>query len=221
MRRREVTSTKSAKWMFGWVLRRLDKRQARMVIEGLRVADATKAKQVKSEDETETSFTGANVIFTSSVAFRDALVQLCLHAGFSAFFDVNTTKGARDFQMRATRTHWAVRYDGTDDRAIRPVVDTKDVRFDGREMAPKKALTAFKPASALVASLLDNVVHSGTATELGKKIGVSPATITTARRKNALLTKGGYRIETKADYDARYVSVRLVRPSCTGCYSCS
>ena len=112
LRRQEVASIKSGKWMFRWVLRGLDKRQARLVIEGLRFADslnpdgafqnATKSEKGSPGDEMESSFASANVIFTSSVAFRDALVQLCLHAGFSAFFDVTRARGTTSIKWGRT-----------------------------------------------------------------------------------------------------------------------
>ena len=63
---------KSVKWFWVWVWR-LRKKWARLVLSGLRFADGKEAG-----DE--------NVIFTSGHHFRDEIVRLALHAGYSPHF---------------------------------------------------------------------------------------------------------------------------------------
>ena len=63
---------KSAKWFWYW-WRKLGREQCRAVLEGVRRADGDFARNNRT-------------IWTSSVTFRDELVLLCLHAGYSAFF---------------------------------------------------------------------------------------------------------------------------------------
>ena len=65
---------KSAKWFWYW-WRKLGCAQCRTLLEGVWRADGDFAQ-------------GNKTIWTSSVAFRDELVLLCLHAGYSAFFAV-------------------------------------------------------------------------------------------------------------------------------------
>ena len=70
---------KSAKWFWWWV-RWLSKEQLRLVIRGLHRADGDWA-------------CAGNSIFTSSVSFRDELLVALLHAGYSAFFDLQHETG--------------------------------------------------------------------------------------------------------------------------------
>ena len=83
---------KSAKWMPDWVLFRLDARQLRLVIEGLRQADGSSAassKQLQTAASGGSTTEGCRMISTSGVGFRDQLIHACLHAGFSAYFKIN------------------------------------------------------------------------------------------------------------------------------------
>ena len=86
------TPIKSVRWFFDWVLTRLDKSQLRLLIEGLRHSDG-QSVYTQSEEESGSTFSGARCIGTSSVQFRERLLQLCLHAGYSAHFDINTKAG--------------------------------------------------------------------------------------------------------------------------------
>ena len=72
-------NVKSVKWFWMWVWR-LRKERARHVLRGLRMADGKEAG-----DE--------NVIFTSGVRFRDDIIRLALHAGYSARFELQYKKG--------------------------------------------------------------------------------------------------------------------------------
>ena len=70
---------KSVKWFWVWVWR-LRKERARLVLAGLRFADGAEAADV-------------NAIFTSGYRFRDEIVRLALHAGYSARFRLSYKKG--------------------------------------------------------------------------------------------------------------------------------
>ena len=72
---------KSAKWLMWWVLLLCTPAQCRLVLRGLKRADGQWAAQLQ-------------VIFTPGVQFRDELVQLALHAGYSAHFMCDYEKGA-------------------------------------------------------------------------------------------------------------------------------
>ena len=65
---------KSVKWFWMWVWR-LRKVRARRVLAGLRYADGNEAADVSD-------------IYTSGITFRDDIVRLALHAGYSARFTV-------------------------------------------------------------------------------------------------------------------------------------
>lgn len=66
----------------GWAFCRLDRDQARLVLEGMRMAASAQATHATEE--------GVRRTRTTSVLLRDQLVQLCLHAGYSARFEVDT-----------------------------------------------------------------------------------------------------------------------------------
>ena len=70
---------KSVKWFASWV-HHADRDQLRLIIRGLWRADGDWAHQ-------------RSRIFTSSPAFRDALMHLMLHAGYSTRFGVNNPAG--------------------------------------------------------------------------------------------------------------------------------
>ena len=74
-----ASSRPPEKWFWVWVWR-LRKEWARFVLAGLRFADGREATDV-------------NCIFTSGVHFRDEIVRLALHAGYSARFHVMYRKG--------------------------------------------------------------------------------------------------------------------------------
>ena len=75
----EEPSMKSVKWFASWV-HHADRDQLRLIIRGLWRADGDWAHQ-------------RSRIFTSSPAFRDALMHLMLHAGYSTRFGVNSPAG--------------------------------------------------------------------------------------------------------------------------------
>jgi len=92
----EVDPVRSAKWLPDWALFGLDVRQLRLVIEGVRQADghsAANAAQLKRLAAGDSVMEGSRRICTSGLRFRDQLVQACLHAGYSAYFTLNTRAG--------------------------------------------------------------------------------------------------------------------------------
>lgn len=86
----QIDTLASAKWFASWVLTRLNRAQGRLVIEGLRSADGISPVAPQQSDTNKMEFECAHVILTSSISFRDQLIQLALHSGYSATFDVNT-----------------------------------------------------------------------------------------------------------------------------------
>ena len=93
---------KSAKWFARWVWS-LNKEQAMLVLAGLRRADGRQA-------------TKENVIWTSSVSFRDEIVRLALNAGCAATFSLEYLAGEErgvdrnGKPFRARHASWRVKY---------------------------------------------------------------------------------------------------------------
>jgi hypothetical protein len=98
----------SAKWFWYWVWR-LSRAGARAVLRGLRFADGDEARHAASG-------TDGGAIGTSSVRFRDEVVRLAIHAGFTATFALEKRKGEslncneRGVRITASEHHWKVRY---------------------------------------------------------------------------------------------------------------
>ena len=80
----EDDAVKSVKRLPDWVLFRLDTRQLRLVIEGLQQADGYSAADTMQD---------SNRICARGVGFRDQLIHACVHAGYSAYFELNTRAG--------------------------------------------------------------------------------------------------------------------------------
>jgi DNA-directed RNA polymerase II subunit RPB2 len=106
-----AAAEKSAKWFAAWAWR-LRIELTRAVIAGLRRADGSESADL-------------NVIYTSSVRFRDEVVRLCLHAGYAAHF----------FNVRRDSDVWAVSYrEGAAhaNPALSGKRDIKQVAYSGR-----------------------------------------------------------------------------------------
>ena len=89
----EAELIKSAKWLLWWVLVLCTPAQCKLILLGLLRADGTWASQDKC-------------IYTASVRFRDELVQLALHAGYSARFSCDYEKGSvRGYKKQGDHTH--------------------------------------------------------------------------------------------------------------------
>ena len=139
------------KWLPDWSLFRLESDQLRLVIEGLRQAAGRQAAAAGGSE-----MQSSHVICTSSVGFRDQLVQACLHAGYSAYFELNSRAGdvcgyqaageqhsmysqqemeaalrvdsTLQFKpVRGKHDSWSVCYS----EAVSELLPAQDVRFDG------------------------------------------------------------------------------------------
>jgi len=110
-------SVESAKWLPEWVLFRLDREQLRLAIDGLRHADGhSKATVVQ----------GLHMICTSGLGFRDQLIHACLHAGYSAYFTLDTRAGeVRGY--KAVSDHSTV----YTKEEVAELLPAQDVRYDG------------------------------------------------------------------------------------------
>jgi serine/threonine protein kinase len=92
----------SAKWFLHWVFQ-LGKHYARSVLAGLTYAYG---------DETM----DGNIIYTSSADFRDDIIRLCIHAGYSSHFILHYTAGSyhgydnKSGSFVATHDSWMVKY---------------------------------------------------------------------------------------------------------------
>eukprot|EP00761_Pharyngomonas_kirbyi_P014650 gb/GECH01014680.1/.p1 GENE.gb/GECH01014680.1/~~gb/GECH01014680.1/.p1 ORF type:complete len:1220 (+),score=272.25 gb/GECH01014680.1/:1-3660(+) len=98
---------KSAKWFWRWVFHRLNKQELRLIIRGLHRAQGDKDKR----------------IYTSSVSFREELMIVLLHAGYTTFFEHQRAVDTPDQYtelldeqqvnhppVKATVDGWAVRW---------------------------------------------------------------------------------------------------------------
>jgi len=122
-----------------WVLRRLDCRQLRLILDGLCAADG-----FSSPKQSE------RVIYTDSASLRDSLLQLCLQAGYSAYFRAQAKSEAR---AASSRGGWAVCFDDLNSAATRPVVAAADTRYDGAR--PQSRPSAKSDAECLYDAVRD------------------------------------------------------------------
>ena len=129
----EVTSEiqpeaiKSAKWMAPWVWN-VPCEMAKSILSGLRFADGCEKAD-------------RNMIWTSSARFRDEIMRLALHAGYSAHFGLQYAVGSingTDVEGRpiiARHDNWKISYTDTS-RASEPVLnahrDIKKTTYNGR-----------------------------------------------------------------------------------------
>jgi len=117
----EATTEKS---MTSWVWS-LAKDQARCIMSGMRRADVNRYSTRDLEQ---------NAIITPSVRLRDQLLQLCLHAGYSAYFRLVDKRDACQ-DLPTKRDQWIVYYT-EDSKKTEPVLrcstDVKQVEYIGR-----------------------------------------------------------------------------------------
>lgn len=127
----EITAEeiKSAKWLLWWARRRLGKALARRLIAGLRLADGDDANVARLGED------GCAVIVTSSARFRDELMQLMVHAGFSAVFHMHSDAGAHrgvvsGHAVIAHVSNWRIEYNetlGSGSFGAQPLFHPKDM----------------------------------------------------------------------------------------------
>lgn len=118
--------SKSAKWMFDWVYQ-LNKDQAQRVLAGLRMADGDEA-------------VNENSIYTSSNKFRDEIMLLAIHAGYSPFFALKYERGTNRGQINnkdviARFNNWKVSFNSSVQYAepnLRLKADVSKTKYVGR-----------------------------------------------------------------------------------------
>jgi hypothetical protein len=111
----EPEQIKSAKWLAPWTWN-LSCDLARSVLSGLRFADGCEKAD-------------RNIIWTSSARFRDEIMRLALHAGYSSHFTIQhpigMIKGVDSEGREIVSRHigWKITY--TDNRGAEPTLNTK------------------------------------------------------------------------------------------------
>ena len=121
-----TNQSKSAKWMFDWVYT-LNKEHAKRILAGLRMADGDEA-------------VNENSIYTSSNKFRDEIVMLAIHAGYSPFFALTYEKGANRGVINgkdviARFNNWKVSFNSSVQYAepnLRQKGDVSETKYTGR-----------------------------------------------------------------------------------------
>jgi len=127
----EAENIRSAKWFWWWVWD-LDKYDLRKILAGLRFADGNEANN-------------ENSIYTSSARFRDEIVRIALHAGYSPHYRLVYEKGAHrgiinGKNVIANHDNWRVSYDTSPQYAepnLRAKRDIKVVKYTGRTWCVK------------------------------------------------------------------------------------
>ena len=115
------TTIKSAKWLPAGLLHQLSRHQARTLLIGLRFADG---------DEANHSPTGG-IIWTSSLVFREHLVQLMLHAGYDTHWSIHLRAGEQagvnkqGVPIIATTNYYKVVYRS---RRVKELIISRDVK---------------------------------------------------------------------------------------------
>jgi hypothetical protein len=124
----------SAKRFLSWVFKNLGKRRLRLLLEALRRGQGAWAGT--SDIGQDVGYTGRFVLFTSSIRFREELLQVLLHAGYSAFFDCYREKGAviaiKGLASKASVEGWRVCYceptNESDKEMCWPSMASKDIK---------------------------------------------------------------------------------------------
>jgi DNA-directed RNA polymerase II subunit RPB2 len=116
----EPENIKSAKWMASWVWN-LPSKFAKFILSGLRCADGCEKAD-------------RNVIWTSSSRFRDEIMQLALHSGYSVHFTIQHNKDdicgndAKNNPIIARHISWKISYTNTS-RGSEPVLhSSRDIK---------------------------------------------------------------------------------------------
>ena len=210
---------RSAKWLPYWALFRLDARQLRLLIEGVRQADGVTAQTPQQRASAAAGRTpnmqGPLEICTSGVGFRDQLIHACLHAGYSAYFTINTRAGSsrgynsvpkddriyteeemlealrinpkRKFKnLISKHDNWWVCYSDS----VTHVMPAHDVRFDGSPcVVPQKR--AWKAGWRAVHSKSGAALEAPTQVELASLLGVNECAVRSGNSFAAGFNAGG------------------------------
>ena len=224
----EDDPVKSAKWLPAWALFRLTKPQLRLLIEGLRQADghsAATAAQRQAVEAGESAFAGKRQIVTSAIGFRDQLVQACAHAGYTAFFKLNTRAGSvRGYKAVPSdgslytkqRMEAALQIDPTRQFKTARIkhdsylvcygdevsqwLPAQDVRFDGQDCTVYQQKRKNKQGWVAVHCVSGEVKQAPTMRELGDLLSVSAAVVKQSVHKGTMAGRV-WRCSSAAAYD--------------------
>ena len=116
----EPENIKSAKWFCDWVWD-LEKDQLQKILRGLRMADGNEAN-----DE--------NSIYTSSARFRDELMMVALHAGYSPHFmlvyEKSSERGIINGKtVKANHNNWRVSFNSSSQFSEPVLKQSRDVKY--------------------------------------------------------------------------------------------
>ena len=225
----EDAPVRSAKWWPHWALHQLDARQLRLVIEGLRQADgwsAATAAQRQSAVAGGDQMEGGHKVCTSGLGFRDQLIHACLHAGYSAYFELNTRAGTMggyhavpgdSFIYTEVEKEAALRADPT--REFKPLrtgydnywvcykddvselLPAHDVRFDGSACRVRQK-TAYKQGGVDVHAGSKRVVRTVEQDELAWEISSTSSAVSRAQNSDNLVG-GVWSVFTAGAYEAQ------------------
>lgn len=119
-----ATASSSTQRFDDWILRRLDRRQVRIVLEGMSNDDKSTIRSYEDDMKVDApqSDEAEHVIETSSIEFRDSIIQACLHGGYSAYFVVDKNHST------TTTRYWSIRF-SEGSMACAPCLNTSDVRY--------------------------------------------------------------------------------------------
>ena len=224
----EDDPVKSAKWMPHWALHRLDKRQLRLVIEGLRQADgysATTAEQAAGAAAGgSVALQGVHQICTSGLGFRDQLIHACLHAGYSAYFKLNTradevrgykVHGDHDTIYTPQEKEAALQGDPTlqfepvcgkydsywvcYDEVVSEWLSAEDVHFDGSACRSRHK-RAYKQGWVAVHAVNGKVERTERQSVLAQRLSSAGAAVSRPQKSGALVG-GVWTIFTAAEYE--------------------
>jgi carbamoylphosphate synthase large subunit len=220
---------KSVKWFWWWVLRRLNKRQMRLLIEGLRCADGhwaftaaqlTRMMASEEEDGEYAGPRGRNRIFTSSVRFRDEIMNACLHAGYTTHAtkasigqqkwvngDGRFYNEAQKAQLDASQAgvQWKPLVRNADPWVVlfseqfNPLVDVVDIQYDGAPFHYQIANRNSHAGFAAVHEGSRRVVLGPSLAQIGAEIDHAGPVL--GRWLAGQKSKSGWRVYTEADYN--------------------
>ena len=154
-----VPLPKSVKWLWMWVWR-LRRARARLVLTGLRMASGAEADD-------------CDLIYTSGLHFRDDIIRLALHAGYSARFRLHYMKGDhRGYDdagkaIIAEHDHWAVSY--ADQRSAQPLLHNhRDIHRLSVPVGVQVWCPTVPPHHLIIARRVTN--HKGVVTRASRPI---------------------------------------------------
>jgi hypothetical protein len=179
VQRIDPPSAKSAKWLMPWVLPYLKKEYLRDILRGLRFADGNQSHE-------KATATDCGEIYMSDVPFRDDVVRMAIHAGYSARFRAGVKAGTdcglkpadrsgnrRPGRIVTKHDAWIVTYTDTQSHAA-PFLKMRDV---AKEEASETSVWSVRlPAgSSLMARRVLRRDENGRAVEVSRPFRVGAA----------------------------------------------